>query len=575
MSRTPPARAEIEAALARLQAWPGLSRSPQLVKFLKYIVDARLDGNEGAIKAYSIAVDVFGRPATFDPQTDPIVRVQARRLRAAIEEYYAGEGASDPIRFYLPVGRYIPEFRFAGEVEPSEQAESSVPLPSDTRSPAASKRPIMAQIDDIVLLVLLVGVALGIAIVMTQVLAPRPVRLAVPQPPHVAVSEFTSVATGPSGGVGGLAVELVTDLDLFPFIDAVYVPRVERNGTAEGGPPLELSGIARGEAGGIQVTASLRRANTDGSIWSMTQEVPGSDLTGLLDDLSRGFADQLGSISGPLFADAVAWLEDNPDIAGNESEYLCSLLYSLYRQSAERDLGERARDCVNAVIANNPLSASALSIRGALLLEEVLQRAPTSRDPEPIAEADRLLREALRLLPTSSPIWREYGIFLAVTGRRGEAETAFNSALQLNPADLDSVAAYGQLLSVLGPSERGERLARDALARALDPPYWYHQATAINALRSGNDLLALREAKALAAGDAELGSVLAAVAARRLGDNDALNQSIAQLLEAARFRRFGIMPILRLRLPDAELRDTIQTVLTDAGIDPAALEGPY
>ena len=98
-SRTTPPRAEIEAALERIQAWPGLARSPQLAKFLNYIVEAKLNGNEAGIKAYSIAVDVFGRPQSFDPQSDPIVRVQARRLRAALEEYYAGEGAGEAVRF--------------------------------------------------------------------------------------------------------------------------------------------------------------------------------------------------------------------------------------------------------------------------------------------------------------------------------------------------------------------------------------------------------------------------------------------------------------------------------------------
>lgn len=94
-------------------------------------------------------------------------------------------------------------------------------------------------------------------------------------------------------------------------------------------------------------------------------------------------------------------------------------------------------------------------------------------------------------------------------------------------------------------------------------------------MRAGNDELALQQANALAVGDAELGSVLATVAARRLGDNDALNQSIAQLLEVARFRRFGIVPVLRLRVPDAELRATLRSELAEAGIDQIALNGPF
>lgn len=270
-SQTMPPRAEIEAALARIQEWPGLARSPQLAKFLNYIVGAKLDGNDAGIKAYSIAVDVFGRPQTFDPQTDPIVRVQARRLRAAMEEYYAGEGAGETVRFYLPVGRYIPEIRGASDETSVPGAESPMPVGVDVPPVGTPERPWLARLDDIVLLAVLVFVALGIAMVLTQVLAPRPIRMTVPQPPSVSVSEFTTVAAGaaPSVSVAGLAVELVTDLRLFPFIDAVYLQRNGQAGAASTAM-FELSGIARTEGDEMQITASLKRAGSDTAEWSMT-----------------------------------------------------------------------------------------------------------------------------------------------------------------------------------------------------------------------------------------------------------------------------------------------------------------
>src|SRR5689334_16879047 len=100
----------ISAALEELLGWPPIARSPQLARFLSYIVAASLRGEEGGIKAYSIAVDVFGRPASFDPQTDPIVRVQARRLRALLDQFYEAGNGRAGVRIALPVGRYVPEF---------------------------------------------------------------------------------------------------------------------------------------------------------------------------------------------------------------------------------------------------------------------------------------------------------------------------------------------------------------------------------------------------------------------------------------------------------------------------------
>jgi hypothetical protein len=114
-------REAILTALERLLEWPEISRSPQLARFLDYIVRRTLDGDETSIKAYSIAVDVFGRGADFDPQADPIVRVQARRLRALLETYYTGPGRDDPTQIKLPVGRYVPDFVFAGEVAGSSE----------------------------------------------------------------------------------------------------------------------------------------------------------------------------------------------------------------------------------------------------------------------------------------------------------------------------------------------------------------------------------------------------------------------------------------------------------------------
>ena len=103
-------REGVKRALERLLAWPDIARSPQLANFLRYIVDRRLSGDAQSIKAYSIAVDVFGRSPDFDPQADPIVRVQARRLRGLLDQYYRGPGADEPLRIELPIGRYVPEF---------------------------------------------------------------------------------------------------------------------------------------------------------------------------------------------------------------------------------------------------------------------------------------------------------------------------------------------------------------------------------------------------------------------------------------------------------------------------------
>ncbi|MHA6731917.1 hypothetical protein [Devosia sp. A369] len=161
MSDPAPQREAILTALERLLAWPEISRSPQLGRFLDYIVRRTLDGDEQAIKAYSIAVDVFGRAVDFDPQADPIVRVQARRLRSLLDDYYLGSGMGELVRIQLPVGRYIPEF-VAGRGGVAPPPASPPPAVARTR-PARGRRlpPTWFVLAGIALLVALAAYALS------------------------------------------------------------------------------------------------------------------------------------------------------------------------------------------------------------------------------------------------------------------------------------------------------------------------------------------------------------------------------------------------------------------------------
>jgi len=103
--------ADIRVVLDRVVASPGLSKSPQLVSFLRFVVETVLTGKGRQIKAYTIATDALGRDARFDPQTDPIVRVEAGRLRRALRNYYANGGGNDAVLIELPRGSYVPLFR--------------------------------------------------------------------------------------------------------------------------------------------------------------------------------------------------------------------------------------------------------------------------------------------------------------------------------------------------------------------------------------------------------------------------------------------------------------------------------
>jgi hypothetical protein len=108
-----PTNNDVRAALERVMASAALRDSRQLVAFLRFVVEATLRGESHQIKAYTVAVEALGKGENFDPETDPIVRIAAGRLRRALERYYAADGATESVIIDIPRGHYVPTFRYA------------------------------------------------------------------------------------------------------------------------------------------------------------------------------------------------------------------------------------------------------------------------------------------------------------------------------------------------------------------------------------------------------------------------------------------------------------------------------
>ncbi len=102
----------VHQQLQRLLKSRIFARSKELCRFLQFAVEQRLRNRSVRLKEYLIGVTVFDRGETFNPGTDPIVRVQARRLRSKLSLYYETEGRADSVVIELPCGGYVPVFRF-------------------------------------------------------------------------------------------------------------------------------------------------------------------------------------------------------------------------------------------------------------------------------------------------------------------------------------------------------------------------------------------------------------------------------------------------------------------------------
>ena len=96
--------------LDRILASTTFRQVDRLRRFLKFVVLESLAGRQDELKEYVVGIQVFGKETSFDPRSDPVVRVQARRLRARLVRYYAEEGQEDELLIDLPKGGYAPTF---------------------------------------------------------------------------------------------------------------------------------------------------------------------------------------------------------------------------------------------------------------------------------------------------------------------------------------------------------------------------------------------------------------------------------------------------------------------------------
>ena len=102
---------DVRIQLERILASDDFKVPERNKKFLSYVVEEALAGRADRIKAYSVAIEALGRDASFDPQSDPVVRIEAGHVRRALERYYLTGGQLDPLLISIPMGGYVPTFR--------------------------------------------------------------------------------------------------------------------------------------------------------------------------------------------------------------------------------------------------------------------------------------------------------------------------------------------------------------------------------------------------------------------------------------------------------------------------------
>jgi adenylate cyclase len=367
-----------------------------------------------------IATRVLGRREDFDPLVDPIVRIQAGRLRRSLERYYLLSGANDSLRIELPRGTYVPVFR---PVVDLVSTRADRPREAGARiAPAADW-------------------------------------------PSLAVSLFeTGPASGAEEAAARLMETMVLELGRYPDVHALLQSELDQPASAasERGR-FSLQGRIRQEDGAFRVTARLVDHATGAQTWGDEYHTgsPGSPGSGSLDDIARVIAARVGAEEGVIVQ--VLAGERRRRAPAAITPYRAILLSYDFFQAADTDGLCAARRALQQVVAEDPGCGLAWTRLAQLYVAN--HAFELTETCTPIDEAITYAQRGVRVDPASRRARAVLAAALLVKGELAAARRELEDALRLSPDSLVYLEVVGYLLCLLGDGERGPALIRTARER--------------------------------------------------------------------------------------------------------------
>ena len=468
----------IREQLDRILKSGPFQQSRRRQRFLEYVVTETLAGRGERLKGYTIALAVFDRPETFDPVADPIVRIEAARLRDKLREYYEADGDGEPIHIDLPKGSYAPHIEFRESVASGHESVSHAEtITSESHS---RRMPAKSLVTAIVaaLLVLLAGFgALRWWGSSTQ-LSERA---------SIAVLPFENIGNDPTWErfADGITEDIVTDLshskDL--FVVARNSTEVYRGKPADVrtighdlGVHYVLQGSIQPSGRQIRVTAQLVDARTGGHVWSSRYVRPAADLFEVQSDVTEKIAATLTGYQGAVAAAERSLIRRKPpnDLTAYE-------FYLLGMEAKHGGAGggvtkeglDKAEQLFHKALEIDPQLARAHV--GLAYVYEYRLEFGLGSPADNLAKQMETARNAVRLDPSDGETQLVLGHAFAYQGMREQALDQFAKAETLAPSNADLLILIAWYLPQLGQPDRAVELAEKALGLNPNYPYWYNQ----------------------------------------------------------------------------------------------------
>ncbi len=489
-----------------------LADSPQLAAFLTYVVERKLEGAEDRIKAYAIATEALGRPPAFDPQNDPIVRVQAKRLRQALQIYYADPHADNSVRITLPVGGYIPDIRAFDLTR-----RAGPPVAAGWRSSRLTVASFAFAF-----------VALSVALWSNfSILRETWAQIVWQAPPaqlnplgmptlRVSVSEERQIP----GWFQPERFRRALEANLSRFDELVVA-------AADAGKPptkddYHIDLAFSGAVNSVVATARLMKGTHGEILWSNRFTVPSDSIDSyeLLESVKQ-LSSTIGQPYGVIYSQVIA----DP----RNSDQRCLLSGYEWFQDPARERIESIRLCLEDILTRTPGNHVAYM----MLAYMHVARFRTNQGDGPALEllrAYNMAKRAISLRPESAGSYQTMMEVQWAREKFDHAEEAGRKAVALNPNSSDVVADLGCRLIYRGKFSEGETYTTRAAKLNAQPPVWHAFCMWLAAHGAGNFGEAQRVADLLEGDRGPEAYVPVIIMAQRRGDQAKVTQTFEKLI---------------------------------------------
>jgi len=482
----PPAPSDkdtIRRTLAAIRDSGVFGRSERRARLLEYLVETEISGRGDHLKAFTIAVDVFGRSGSFDPGNDSAVRVEISRLRDNLSIFYAQNDRPDLARIEIPKGTYRPEI--------------TLPAPAVVSSPPVRRRKgVRWALASVTFLIFLaVFLSLGSCRDVPG-FAPGSCKDGPgPKTPfevvRIMVMPFSAGGREPAAShlALGLWSELVRDLSAYPFLLVISPTEGDPDGSG-----IHTDFLLKGEVlwsdPDAMAAVQLVALPDHDVIWAsrMESHEEPEDLDAVIEDFSERIVQKIAQRPGltpalVVQANAAHGIRDM-------DAYLCLRSLPDYLEIRTESAHLALRKCLRRILKDYPEYGDAWAALAIVCMDEARLGFNSHPGHDAWKDARSALARAREFAPARMLTLNTALVFEIENPQPdpGAARRTARRLLELYPHHPGTLANVGSRLSqFLGDWDTGLALAERAIAALPDPPSWYFEAPAAGALLKGDE----------------------------------------------------------------------------------------